>query len=261
MPTKKGGKQASVCDTLDQLIDAVVAARTDLAFRKQEECFYRGHSLDEWPLLPSLMRLVPKTDRAKIESALFFEFQARARELHSPGISDWDILQFMRHHGVATRLLDWTETFAVALYFAIDLAGAEATPCIWVLNPYSMNEQVDFTRDLVAPQNLGWDQQSCEYWEYSELLLEGCMDFNGPVGIYPMQKSPRLQAQRGYFTIQGDDHQPLEKIVPKHVRCIRFSHTVVSEAERFLQLAGIDDFLLFPDLDGLRRSLHRKYGI
>jgi hypothetical protein len=164
----------------------------------------------------------------------------------------------MRHHGVATRMLDWSETFAVALYFAARDIAASATPCIWLLNPYSMNEATGFTRDLVAPRNLGWDEEGWEYWEYSELLLEGKMDFDGPVALYPMQKSARLHAQRGYFTIHGDDHRPLEQIVPDHVRSIRFARSVIPEAEEFLALASIDDFLLFPDLDGLRRSLHRS---
>jgi hypothetical protein len=253
--------EPKACRSLDELIEQVEAARAALRFQPYEECFYRGHSDTRWPLLPSLMRLVPESRRDAIESALFFEFQARARELHDKPLNDWDILQFMRHHGVATRLLDWTETFAVALWFATIHVQDGCTPCIWLLNPYSMNKAAGFGRDLVAPRNLGWDTKRWEYWEFSELLLDGGMDFERPVAIYPMQKSGRLQAQRGYFTIHGDDHRPLQTIAPQHVRRIPFDREVVTEARVFLDRAGIDHFLLFPDLDGLQRSLHQKYGI
>lgn len=252
----------AVCQSWNELLEAVHEAKEALGFQRFEECFYRGHGDSTWQLLPSLMRIPGKERRFEVEMDLFYEFRARARGLHSSSLNGWDLLQFMRHHGVATRLLDWTEVFGVALFFSLDGAKEESEPCIWLLNPYRMNEGTVAERDLYDPVNLGWDRDEKSYYDYHELLLEGSMDFDGPVAVYPQQRSERLHAQRGYFTVHGDDHRPLETIAKESVRRISYSaREVRRDATRFLELAGIDNHLLFPDLDALRDKLHAKYEI
>ena len=142
---------------LEQFFELIDQVKSKLDFQPGEECLYRGQSDTTWPLLPSLMRHcrasgLEGNEIRDLEATLYYEFQARARELHQRSLSGWDVLFFMRHHGVATRILDWTEVLGVALYFAILGAGDGATPCVWVLNPYALNEHEDSwdCRDLVV---------------------------------------------------------------------------------------------------------------
>src|SRR5262245_27303359 len=95
-------------------------AEREVRIADGEEPFYRGHADCAWRLVPTLMRSYPPSEVDAVESSLFFEFQARARELHQLQLSDWDVLIFMRHHGVPTRPIDWTETLGIALYFALE---------------------------------------------------------------------------------------------------------------------------------------------
>jgi hypothetical protein len=167
----------------------------------------------------------------------------------------------MRHHGVATRLLDWTEVFGVALYFAVRDATERSAPCIWLMNPYTLNER-ERERDLVAPRYLAYDAEDDVEWDYEDLLLESPgMDWKYPVALYPVQKSDRLHAQRGFFTMHGDRHETLSVLCPESVRCVPLAPSLLDDARHFLDLAGINEYLLFPDLDGLARGLHTKFRL
>lgn len=248
--------------------------RTSLGFQTRETCFFRGHEEMSWDLLPTLLRHcrdqgVPDAAGIRdLEASLYFEFRARARELHEQASSEWDILFGMRHHGVATRLLDWTETLGVAVYFALRRATPASRPCVWLLNPWAMNELSWEERDLVAPEYLPQGD-----YGFSDYLVScgtggGCeagaaagFDWTEPVALYPIQRNARLHAQRGFFTIHGDDVRPLNEIFPDLVRQVPLPSEAWEDARSFLADAGIDEFLMFPDLDGLARYLHEKHEI
>jgi hypothetical protein len=254
---------------LDEFFADIKKAKNALGFKSEEECFYRGQSNNTWPLLPSLMRHchangLQDKDVRKLEHNLFYEFQARARELHQWPLSGWDTLFFMRHYGVATRILDWTEVLGVALYFALHSVDRAATPCVWLLNPYALNVHPDSwkTRDLVAPQFL--QDSRGQVRDYESFLVGEYPRFGWehPVALYPLQRSDRLHAQRGYFTIHGQDLRPLEDINPAVIKKVDIgSPQLRKEIEDFLEVSGINTHLLFPGLDGLSRYLHEKYGI
>jgi hypothetical protein len=163
-------------------------------------------------------------------------------------------------------LLDWTEVLFVAAHFAVAYrTGAEKEPPrVWVMNPYVWNERnhPSEVRDLQWPQYFGWDEELKQYYGYGEILVDAAgVDWPNPVAFYPPQRDARLSAQRGYFTIHGTDPRPLEEIAPELLVSIDLTPRCVREAERQLELAGINEFSLFPDLEGLSRYLKRKYRI
>ena len=264
---------------LDEVRDNILS----FGLEKNEECFYRGHTSSNWSLMPGLLRgvnqSIPSKSRNKanlpknlweIESDLYYEFRSRARELLMTEVSDWDVLFYMQHHGVKTRLLDWSESFGVALYFALHDKGSQSLlqePCIWMLNPYALNEHFEHQRDLWEPESLNY-YANADNISYSELLLgnynkeKGAMfHWDYPVALYPARRSDRLTSQSAYFTIHGNYISPIEVLCKGQpfLKKILITDDLIPECLEHLALFGINEFSIYPDLDGLSRYLNDKY--
>jgi hypothetical protein len=253
-------------DSWSALLAAVDRAHFTLDVQDGEILWFRGSKDCRDKLTPSLMRItegLSRPDHDGIEQSLFFEFQARAAELRLQGLTDWEYLFYGRHYKVPTRLLDWTDTFGIALYFALEdwLAGARiehdhpdetsAVPAVWILAPYALNSWSVSNRDILLPKYLGLDaNRRCR--DFGELLAQpGDWSWSKPVAIYPAQINDRVRAQRGWFTIHGADRRPLEVQAPRFVLKLVLKRDCIAEAVKFLELAGLHRFSIFPDLENL----------
>ena len=209
--------------------------------------FFRGHSNSSWKLLPSLFR---KRYYESYENVLYEDFVSYSGSLLPRDLSSWEILFEMRQRGIPTRILDWTENFGVALYFA--LKERKGTPCIWILDPFSLNQNVLKRNEILNPNDLDFDYKSVFVTEKQE-------GNENPIAIYPVKQNPRILAQKVVFTLHGKKRYPIEKFCPEFLTKIEIPNNAIPQAERFLTLAGINEFSLFPDLDGLSRYLIERH--
>ncbi len=203
--------------TIERFLDAVAASMKCIGNEESTEVFFRGQATREWQLQPTLHRFVNRlnslpgqdvadtTDIDGVESALYWEFRSKAISLRGKANSGWDYLFWARHHGVPTRLMDWTENLFVALYFAlVDEPGHVSTPRIWLLNPYRLNKISMSSDELYHPKYLAPDDYDALINSYDE------WGWDLPVALYPEQSSPRQHAQQGWFTVHGNDERSLE---------------------------------------------------
>ena len=184
-----------------------------------------------------------------LENRLYYSFSCYGGPLLPQSHDSWDVLFLMQHHGLPTRLLDWTETFSIALYFALKDAADEAA--VWILNPYALNQRSKHGFVIKHPRS----DYEFSYWDY--FIFEG-EKFPQPVAAISAPRiTGRITAQTSVFTLHRDLKKGLERIAPRCLDKVVIPRDAFDEATCFLKLAGVTEFSLFPDLDGLARHLHR----
>lgn len=212
--------------------------------------YFRGHGDAAWPLKPSLARKPYPPD---IESVLYHDFLIHAGTLLPPNNSSWDTLFTMRHHGMPTRLLDWTETFSVALYFAVKNFSTRAA--IWVLDAAVLNSE-SCDRDTILHPEIDLPHN---YYDY---FIAKSKSFIGQVvAVRPTKTYLRVSAQRGVFTVHNNLDKGVDEIFPASTDKIILPKSALPQARKFLELSGINEYTLFPDLDGLSRWLGTVYEL
>ena len=195
---------------------------------------FRGQS-QKWPLKPTGGR-VERYEFAR-ELQLFNEF----KRLASPHVdksrieSDWDMLSLAQHHGLPTRMLDWTTNPLIAAYFACQ--------------PSAKGKR---DGEVIAVQiaDVG--------------LLSQQERAAGPFGIaatkfmFPTVVAPRIGSQRGLFSVHPN---------PSRTWILREKtsrHTIkAGDKSAFLDNLfglGVDAAMVMTDLDGLSRNLMWRYN-
>jgi hypothetical protein len=236
--------------TIDDLFNQIQSARKRIGISKHP-AWYRGHSNSEFHLLPSLLR---HKIGLRHERNLMSIFMNEAAGLIPEKLQgSWDHLALMQHHGAPTRLLDWSESIDVALYFAI--WNKCSSPVIWVLNPYRLNFES-------IGSNIIFDKADpVDYDYYREIKEHGNVPHEKPIAMQPPWVSRRVRRQKGCFTVHGSITNPIEEQNKKFVKSIAIPQHLVKDLRKYLKNKSFNDFELFPDLDGLSRSLIKRFRL
>ncbi|MHB1127097.1 MAG: FRG domain-containing protein [Bacillota bacterium] len=212
--------------------------------------WFRGISISSEELNSGLFRLNisdQSSDYINLEKQMYSYFKNLGHLLLS-NEEGWKLLYSMQHHGVRTRLLDWSESFAVGLFFA-SKDWNKGSACIWMLNPIKLNNLSMSKSEIISPTKT-------DYWRM--FANEG----QNSIAIFPIKNNLRISSQHGVFTVQGNSLKPLEKEFADTLqnsdglKKIELSMNVREDAFNFLRLNGINYFSLFPDLDGLAKYIN-----
>lgn len=205
-----------IVDSFETLHSALVKYRSD------KRWYFRGHGSADWSLIPKVGR---PPYLGVDETSVFEAWRRQAIEyVTSRPQNDWEWLAIAQHHGLATRLLDWTTNPLNAAYFAVrDSMPGDA---------------------VVFAAQFKWVVSSTKESPFSLKRL----------AVYrPHRVVPRITRQGGLFTVHPNPSVPLAKdaehVVDLHRLVIRanYRETLLSE----LSYYGVNASTLFPDLDGL----------
>jgi len=232
---------------------------------------FRGQQETGWGLHTTLERTVlrfghPLTRAPTIEKGLIRRFirQSHHYSLNVPNrenVVEW--IGLMQDYGAPTRLQDWTESFYVALYFAIE--NAEGAAAIWALD----RTVVDLAVLGLLPSDTC--KRCIDENEYidSRPCFREVFDRTPPTALVlpvnPFRLNERLVIQQGIFLCPGDVTLTFEENLtavlpsPAHNALLQFVVADSVDLRRRilwqLQHANMNSATLFPGLEGFARSL------
>jgi len=186
--------------------------------------------------------------------SLYRKYKARAWHLLTiQEMSDWGVIFSMQHHNVPTRLLDWTESFICALYFANFGRDSSDAAAIYLLSPEGLNAATVKHRGLIA---LGEDigEANIDLAPYHPSCLTDSRPLH-TIAVSPIFTNPRMVAQQSAFTLSGDSFVSLDESYCKFIMKIILPPSTYNDSRQFLDLVGVGHFSYFPDFQGLRAEL------
>jgi hypothetical protein len=232
--------------------------------RFRSDFAYRGRNDAAEDLSTSLLRL--GGEPGSVEGHLLRNFRKYAQREAVPFDSIWNWLALAQHHGLPTRLLDWTYSPYVALHFATAApATFDRDGVVWLVDYVRAQEEAPARlRDVLRDQEMNvFTAELLEEVAGGLGDLEQLDDEDYVVFLEPPSLNERIVNQYGLFSLLSRPQARLDKWLearPQLGRRLIVPAELKWEVRDKLDQANITERVLFPGLDGLSRWLARYYA-
>jgi hypothetical protein len=245
MATLRGAIRTYNCSSVDQFLQRVANEISQVpAEGRGSVLLWRGQGSVDWKLEPNLQRIwkLKPAGLQKAEEGMFEEFR-RAAPFLLPSISsnDWDRLSLAQHHGMPTRLLDWTVNHLVALWFALS-GASDGEAAVWAFRPLNSNMADEQTMNKTSP-----------------FVITKTFAFR------PAAHSPRVAMQAGWHTAhkfqEGKGLVALDeiKVHHKNLALFRVPKKDRKAVQEQLEQIGISVTTVFGDLPSLCSDIGKRF--
>jgi len=204
---------------------------------ENEAWLYRGEGKSHESLRPKSGRVGSESGAARKlpydpaderEALRVFKREALPHLGHRPE-TDLEWLAIAQHHGMATRLLDWSESLLVGTYFAVANAGVSGSGIIYAVK--------DIPHATPAQEKEPFKIKSIRLYR-------------------PPHITPRIPAQRSVFTYHPEPNVDFNS---ESLIRIEIAQSACAKIKNILNKCAINESSLFPDVDGLSRYIGWRY--
>ena len=225
-------------------------------FAHQDDVLFRGQRRASWGLEPTLARITARNDGdtpLDVEDELMRRFK-RQYLPHFNGVltDDWEVLAVAQHHGLNTRMLDWSQNPLAALWFAVR-KPAEGEPgkpkepgAVFMFQPAKHEDYADVERE----------SKKSPY------------EVNRTLFYQPNHRTQRIVAQSGWLSVHAwseadGKFSRLDKLdhYSGRIKQVHIPPGAFSDIRNHLDRIGVNEATLFPDLDGLCTHLNWYHSL
>lgn len=248
-----------------ELIDELYVNSWDPGLKRyRSNDAFMGLTNANYALETSLMRLGgPFRD---LEFHLIRNFRKYAQIEGSQYYSIWNWLVIAQHHGLPTRLMDWTFSPFVAMHFATsDIKEKDVDGAIWCVDFVRIHEDLpEVLRDKLKREGANsftvemLSEVAGSLKEFDDISSKDFVLFFDPPSM-----DARIVNQYAMNSVISNPETSMESVLkhyPDMWRKIVIPSELKWEVLDKLDQANINERILFPGLDGLSRWLTRHYS-